>query len=559
MTLIKDLLANMLIRLSGFMYIGQNNLGQILQTPSTWILLIIKGLVIVLAILLELAGMIILYDCSYKGIKIGFFQLQGEVFRAVSKIFKPKNLFLALDLLLFVPFVGLSGISNLGFDITIPGFILDVILKNPLYSLALGLLTIGLYVFLIFRMFGLHAMVIEGMHYSEASRRSKALLKGKFIKTVLVLGIAGLLCGLIVALLVGAGTLIISLICSLMGITFKKSVYYALLVMTLLFVYFYPFILVAMISTLYYRETGVEKGSIFHIHETSVSRRMKVVTVLVISVCVIASLASFVGAGLRSEIILRRPVVGAHRGSSVDAPENTMPAFKLAIEEGVSEWIELDVHQTIDDVVIVSHDDNIKRVSGMDVCVHEMKYDDLMQLDVGSWFSPEFKGLHFSTLDEVLDVCKGKIHVQIEIKPTEFDRHLPEQVADIIRKHGMEKECLVISLKDQPLKTIKAYAPEIKTGYCMYIADGDLTKMDFSDDVTIEEQNATAELTERMHAQHKKVFVWTVNDTDRLQYLVDIGVDGIITDNPVMISQALDKEVDYIGGFAKILRGIMED
>ena len=176
-----------------------------------------------------------------------------------------------------------------------------------------------------------------------------------------------------------------------------------------------------------------------------------------------------------------------------------------------------------------------------------------MQMDVGSWFSEEYTGLHFSTLDEVLDVCKDVINVQIEIKPTKYDQNLPEQVADIIEAHDMADQCLVISLKAEPLKTIKAYDPSIKTGYCMAVAGGDLSTIDFADAVTIEEQNVDVSVVEEAHEGGFTVFVWTINDTEDIQSLVDTGIDGIITDDPVKISKALD-EAEYSGGIARLLR-----
>lgn len=558
MTTIDDFLFAMSVKFAGLLYIGPNNIGHFMLSPFAWVYFLIKAVIILFAILIELGGMVLLYDCSYRKVKIGFFQLLKEDLSAVKKICKIHNWILYVDLLLFIPFLGLSGITNMSSDLVIPGFIMDTIIKKAILYVPLAVVCVMLFAFVVYRLFGFHSMVIRKENYRGAADFSKSLLKGSFIRTVITLILSAAVISLALWAVLQLMAYAISFIFLVFGVTFAKYDYYATLIAAVSLVYFYPFVLSAQISAMYYERTESHADYTASVSGTKVSKTLKGVVTAVISACCIVFLASFVIDGISSGVSLKRPVVGAHRGSSTTAPENTMPAFKLAIEEGVSEWIELDVHQTSDGVVIVSHDDNIKRVSGVDVCVHEMPYDKLMELDVGSWFSPEFKGLHFSTLDEVLDVCKDKIKVQIEIKPTAYDKRLPEQVADIIRSHEMEDQCLVISMADQPLKTIKEYAPDIKTGYCMMIADGDLSNIDFSDDVTIEEQNVSAVLVNQMHMKNKKVFVWTINSTDNLQALVDAEVDGIITDDPVLISKALDEDVDYIGGFARILRYIID-
>ena len=98
--------------------------------------------------------------------------------------------------------------------------------------------------------------------------------------------------------------------------------------------------------------------------------------------------------------------ISAHRGSSVDYPENSIPAYAAAIEQG-ADWIELDVHQTADNIVVISHDANIKRIAGVDKNIWEMTYAELETYDVGSWFSDEYSYLRLPTLDEVLKLSQG--------------------------------------------------------------------------------------------------------------------------------------------------------
>ena len=104
----------------------------------------------------------------------------------------------------------------------------------------------------------------------------------------------------------------------------------------------------------------------------------------------------------------------AHRGSSWAAPENTMAAFRQAIADG-ADWIELDVQETADGAVVVLHDSDFMKLAGNKLKIWDATMDDLKDIDIGSRFAPEFKDERVPTLGEVLDECKGKIQVNIEL------------------------------------------------------------------------------------------------------------------------------------------------
>ena len=113
--------------------------------------------------------------------------------------------------------------------------------------------------------------------------------------------------------------------------------------------------------------------------------------------------------------VLGQTEITAHRGSSKMAPENTMAALEAAMEE-MADYSEIDVQTTADGIVVLCHDLNLKRVAGVDRALGSMTYSQLEQLDVGSHFSPEFKGERIPTLREVLEACKGRMKLNIELK-----------------------------------------------------------------------------------------------------------------------------------------------
>ena len=143
---------------------------------------------------------------------------------------------------------------------------------------------------------------------------------------------------------------------------------------------------------------------------------------------------------------LPNPCVFAHRGASGDAPENTLSSFQLAVTQG-AHAVELDAKLSQDGHIIVIHDRTLKRTTNGSGYVHKTKFDDLRKLDAGSWFDPQFSGEKIPTLEQVLEALKGRIGVNIEIKPEAFEAHAPKdaverQVWALVQEKGMQDDAL---------------------------------------------------------------------------------------------------------------------
>ena len=120
----------------------------------------------------------------------------------------------------------------------------------------------------------------------------------------------------------------------------------------------------------------------------------------------------------------------------------------------------------------------------------------------------------------------------------------------VINDTGMHDNVMVIAQDANRIMRIKELDPTVLKAYCMFIALGRIEDIDYTDNVSIEETNVTPELVRRLHSEGKKVFCWTVDLEDTLQYLVSCDIDVIGTDNPTMVSAAPDK-VDYSGGLPR--------
>ena len=129
---------------------------------------------------------------------------------------------------------------------------------------------------------------------------------------------------------------------------------------------------------------------------------------------------------------LRAPGVDviAHRGASAYAPENTLSAFGLAIDQG-SDWFELDCTLSADGEVVVIHDDTVDRTTDGTGPVIELTFDQLRTLDAGSWKDPKFAGERIPSLDESLHLGGKRVGVYVEIKDSDDDRMLRDMLLEI--------------------------------------------------------------------------------------------------------------------------------
>lgn len=246
------------------------------------------------------------------------------------------------------------------------------------------------------------------------------------------------------------------------------------------------------------------------------------------------------GSELSEELLIETEIT-AHRGSSRTAPENTIPAIEAAVEE-MADSVEIDVQMTADGVVVLGHDASLKRVAGVNRSIASMTFEELEKLDVGSWFSSEYAGTRIPSLSEVLELCSQKTSLNIEIKYVGKNSELPEKTAEMVREYGMENQCVITSTNLSYLKRVKEALPEIRTGYIISAAYGNFYSSEDVDFISIRSGFVTSALMQNAHEQGKAVYAWTVNTKSELERLTLLGVDGIITDRPVLAREIVYRE-----------------
>lgn len=244
----------------------------------------------------------------------------------------------------------------------------------------------------------------------------------------------------------------------------------------------------------------------------------------------------FSGAGLMSGVEAAEresampPVIIAHRAGASFAPENTVAALEQAIRDG-SAMAEIDVQQLCDGTLIVMHDSNFLRTAGVDRNVWETSLEELAEFEVGEAFSDAYAGEGIPTLEEMLQCADNRIVLMIELKYTGHETNLEESVLSLLRAYHMDRSCIIGSMNQGILEKIKELDENVSTVFITHSLTDEQCGLDYADSYSVEAVNLKSEQVERIHAQNKPVYGWTVNNWGNMQMALAYGVDGIVTDN----------------------------
>ncbi len=236
-----------------------------------------------------------------------------------------------------------------------------------------------------------------------------------------------------------------------------------------------------------------------------------------------------------------RPLVFAHRGVSTRAPENTIAAFELAVREGVP-GVELDVHQTADGKVVVTHDDSTGRVADSDRVVAETSAAELRTLDFGAKFGSGFEGQRIPFLDEVFETLGPTTYLDIEMKcRSRVPTGLEQQVAQTIARHGAQHRCIVSSFNPYALRSFRTVNTDVPIAVIYSSHDGVPPVLRHGAGRFIVGTDALKPHHPRVGRLYRFVMgtiegypflPWTIDDRDEALRVLAHGADGVITNDP---------------------------
>jgi glycerophosphoryl diester phosphodiesterase len=237
-----------------------------------------------------------------------------------------------------------------------------------------------------------------------------------------------------------------------------------------------------------------------------------------------------------------RTLVFGHRGASAYAPMNTLPAFEKAVQLG-ADGIELDTHLTKDREAIVLHDFTVDHTTNGSGFIRDMTLAQVKELDAGIKFGEPFRGTRIPTLSEVFEAVGDRLYINVEIKSESAETDGVEQVvADLIARYNLQKRVIVSSFNPLALRRFRDILPEVPIGF-LYAPDSPRVE-ELMDALPHEARHPHHSMVNTDYMawakQHGyRVNTWTVNDPARAAELYKLRVDGIITDKPDVIREAL--------------------
>ncbi|MDE0018525.1 MAG: glycerophosphodiester phosphodiesterase family protein [Candidatus Poribacteria bacterium] len=225
----------------------------------------------------------------------------------------------------------------------------------------------------------------------------------------------------------------------------------------------------------------------------------------------------------------------AHRGASGRAPENTLAAFKSAIEFDV-DAVELDLHGTADGEIVVIHDATLDRTTDLHGRINETTLETIQSADAGGWFDAEFADESVPTLTEALACIAKKAIAVLEIK----DPLIAEAVVAKIHETGTLDFTVVISFHTTVLQTIRALEPRIATGWLIGSHNKQVSPIALcqqlgqlgSSLLNVNHELITADFAYEIRRRGIALWCWTVDDIDRMGEMQTFGVQGITSNYP---------------------------
>ena len=563
MAVFKPLLTGVMklaLKAQGLSYLSDETIGTFIRSPLTWFFLLLIVLGMAFFTLFDICCIITCIHASFRKQAMPLLALMRKGLKTSLRVIYQRNIVMILYLLIIIPMTHALVISGYITKFTVPQFIVDYIMSHTW----LAILYIGFWIYIGLRSFhwiySLHYFCLENCNFKQARKRSWKLQKNHYwTDLIIVVGWSAACIGIYYGVIL-FGSWLVSRVnqalptqdlfssLTLSGISLLMDVCGALF-----FCFDLPLFFICISLLFYYRKAAAgeriprvfrDLDNAYRITNTRWVKKIYMYRkrIIALSIVVVIGVNFAYNFADRRGVLhmgLGNPVeVTAHRGYSAVYPENTIPAFKGAIQVG-ADWAELDVQQTADGEVIVMHDSNLKRTTGLDKEVWQVTWDEIKDLDNGSWFDKKYQTVRIPTLEEVLKVCRGKIHLNIEIKPSGHDKDLEEQVAKLLKKYHMRDTCVVSSLKYDSLRKIKQADDSIETAYITSVSYGNFTDLEYADGYSVESTLLSKSFVNKAQKTGKQIYVWTVNSEERLEKVVGMGIDNVITDDPVMAKELI--------------------
>lgn len=519
------------VLLAGQANIDKNNLFSVMSHPLSLLALLVFIMVFAFLFMLEMRTLISVIYLSRTDRHLSFKKVLGQSFGRLKDLAGRNLLYFLLYLLLTLPVAGVLIGSTLTDGLYIPTFITGEFEKTTIGSI--GLLVVQLtFIYLNLRLiYTVPNLVVEELPFGRALKKSWSMTKrGSFRLLWRILSFEFLLTFLGILLVLG---LVFTLtVIDKEGQYFWVETIFLVLIRTFLFI----FTVLTKVGSL-----GIILDSAWEVPSRSVmrskgSRKMKGLFALtVVFLMVQSGISAYELATLKVNDQIK---LIAHRGDVSKGVENSLEALEAAAK-GKAAYAEMDILLTKDHQFVVMHDYNLKRLAGVDKDVKDMTLAEVQGLKI----QQDGHTSHIPSFEEYVKRAKElKMKLLVELKPHGAE---PENYVDLfvqkMRDLGIEKDYPAMSLDLSVMEKVEKKAPEIKTGYVIPIQFGRFQN-DSVDFFAIEDFSYQEDLVTQAHEMKKELYVWTINDKQKLTKYLQQPIDGLITDE-LTEAQRLKKDL----------------
>ena len=541
---------NSLMKIAGISYLTNEYIQRVITHPIVIIAIFIAICAFVFYCTYEMTYLSVCFETKRTSCNASIVDIFYNSYKVFRRVFKPKHIVLSIFYFISILASNVTVLFNILYSETNTNLIKMYVLRNHWYiKAAVILVFVIMYAVVIPGIYSMNICMMEGLRFREAYKKSARMVKKHPVGTISALVVYNLF----ILAIIGITYVLISVFLvagvKLLNMAYLGNAIFLSALRTERFIIKCILVCVAIplsfsaITHMYYRYTDIDDITFefIDIQEGPARRRRIAYAVIMVAAQVADAcylLISFNNNPFENVAIFHETKVMAHRGASTEAPENTMAAFQKAIDD-MADYIELDVQLTNNGEVIVMHDSNAYRTTGVDANIVNMTYKEVKTLDAGSWFSDEYVGENVPSLKEVLELTQGKIKLNIELKPADNGTALAKNTVRIIEKYNMVNDCVITSFSESALKAVKTYNQEIKVGYILSAAYGDFYDMKNVDFFSVNAAFLSKRTIDAIHNSGKRVYAWTVNNKESIKNLTNKGVDGIITDNPVLARETI--------------------
>ncbi len=555
-------------------FLSDKNITDIFKSP----LVIIIGLLLILCysylVLWQMAAIITTAEYAYQDKPLRFYEIFKISFQHIEHSVHPKNWPIFLLTVVIMPFIDLYKSTSMIGKLVIPEYIMDFINDHALLSLFYAVVVLALLYFCVRAMFTPYYYVLYQYNFSTCVKKSFELTKSRnlfisfefFIDKILIrikysaipafiFGLIWIIASIPISGLAGYNsaftTVLTPIAVPMIDAASNSFVTVATLILVLML--FRNRLEAKNLPAPMLQEQYITKDRKIHTFKSLIFWAYGIIFALSALMLILVTYA-FTYDPNYAENFINSSKIAAHKGYSSRAPENTLPAFDLAIKSSSANYIELDVRESKDGIPILTHDDNFEKLSGDSRSVYDLTLDEIKTLNATGSFGEEFDGNEIATLEEALKMCQGKIDLIVEIKASDRSPDLERKIVELLEKYDYIGHCVIHSGNYESLCKVKAINPDIPCGLIMALSFGTYYDMDNVDFFSIEHNFVNDINVKQIHDAGKKIFAWTVNNTSDMNKMARMNVDCIICDYPEDAYEAIYTSqrsiIDYVNSIA---------